>query len=81
MEIFGKTIQKKSREKFYIYEEKSREKQGKNEEKSRENERERQRKMRVRGKRRKKKEREKFYDIGSVCGSQFFSFLVENIIE
>ena len=30
--------------------------------------------MRVRGKKKKKKEREKSYDIGSVCGSHFFSF-------
>ena len=29
----------------------------------------------------KKKEREKSYDIRSVCGSHFFSFLVEKITE
>ena len=35
--------------------------------------------MRVKGK--KKKEREKSYDIRSMCGSHFFSFLVEKITE
>ena len=56
-----KTVQKKSKEKFNIYEEKSREKRRGEVEKDE-----------SQGKKKKKKEREKFYDIGSVCRSQFF---------
>ena len=60
-------------------EDKSREKLGKNEEKSREKRRGEAEKDESQEKKEKKNEREKFYDIGSVCGSNFFSFMVENI--
>ena len=64
-----KIVQKKSREKFNIYEEKSREKRRGEVEKDE-----------SQGKKKKKRREKSFMTLGQCVGHSFFSFLVENII-
>ena len=67
--VFPKTVQKKSKENFNIYEEKSREKRRGEAEKDE-----------SQGKKKKKMREKSFMTLGQCIGHSFFSFLVENII-